>query len=52
MLPKVFSVVKLINEVFVPLQNTWLVGWLTCAFGFTVIVNVDELPVQVTPVFV
>ena len=51
-LPKVFAVVKLINEVLVPLQKTWLAGRSTCAFGFTVIVNVVGVPLQVTPALV
>ena len=31
------------------LQTTWLAGWSIVGVGFTVIVNVIELPVHVTP---
>ena len=35
-----------------PLHNTWLAGWATVGVGFTVIVNVIDGPVQVTPALV
>ncbi len=35
-----------LTEIFVPLHTTRLVGWLTCAVGFTVIVNVFAGPGQ------
>jgi hypothetical protein len=35
-----------------PLQSTWLATALTVAVGFTVMVNVDAIPTQLTPLFV
>ena len=32
-----------------PLQTNWSAGWLTVAVGFTVIVNVDDAPLQLIP---
>ena len=35
-----------------PLHNTWLATGFTAGIGFTVMVNVTGVPVQVTPPFV
>ena len=51
MIPPVLLVVN-ITEVLAVLQTTRLAGSLTCAVGFTVIVNVFGGPLQVTPLFV
>ena len=45
----------LVNTIAVddePLHNTWLATAFTVAVGFTVIVNVDAMPTQLTPLFV
>ena len=44
--------VKLIAVVEAPLQTTWLVTVFTVGTGFTVMVKVVGVPVQVTPAFV
>ena len=41
--------VKLMAVVVAPLHNVWLATAFTVGVGFTVIVNVVEVPVQVTP---
>ena len=49
--PIVFEVVNGIAVDASPAQNTTLFGWLTCPVGFTVIVIVLVVPVQLTPPF-
>ena len=50
--PPVLFVPKIIAEVLVLLQTTWLAGWITSPVGLTVIVKVLVGPVQGTPPFV
>ena len=50
--PPVAGVLKLTAVVNALLHTTWLVIVFTVAAGFTVIVNVDAVPVQVIPPFV
>ena len=45
--PTVFVVEKFTVLVAVLLQTTWLVGWLTCPDGLTVMVNVLDVPLQI-----
>jgi hypothetical protein len=47
--PPVVGVVKLVGRNEVLLHTTWLAGWLTCAVGLTVIVNVLVGPGHGTP---
>ena len=47
--PPVLFVPKIIAEVLVLLQTTWLAGWITSPVGLTVIVKVLVGPVQLTP---
>ena len=47
--PPVLFVPKIIAEVLVLLQTTWLTGWITSPVGLTVIVKVLVGPVQLTP---
>ena len=49
--PIVFELVNGIAVDAAPAQNTTLFGWLTCPVGFTVIVIVLGVPVQLTPPF-
>ena len=46
------GLVKFIAVVDPPLQTTWLGTVVTVAVGFTVIVNVDGVPTQLTAPFV
>lgn len=48
-MPPVLSVVKMVSETEAPLHTVTLSGWLTCAVGFTVMVNAVGCPVQVSP---
>ena len=41
--------VKFTGAVPAPLQTNWSAGWLTLAVGFTVMVNVVAVPVQLIP---
>ena len=44
--------VKITGAVGVLLHTVWFSGCTTCGVGFTVIVNVIGVPLQVTPAFV
>ena len=44
--------VKFTGAVEAPWHNTWLAGWFTVGFGFTVMVKVMAGPVQLTPALV
>ena len=44
--------VKFTGAVDAPWHNTWLAGWFTVGFGFTVMVKVMAGPVQLTPALV
>ncbi len=46
--PTVLSVAKVTVAVASLWQSTWLAGWFTCPAGFTVMVNVFEVPAQLT----
>ena len=52
MLPPVVGLVKFTAVVGEPLHTTWLVTGVTVAVGFTVIVKLLGVPVQVTPLLV
>ena len=52
MVPPVLGVVKLTAAVSAPLHTVWFAGWFTDPVGFTVIVKVLGVPVQVTPALV
>ena len=48
----VVAPVKITAVVGVLLHTVWFAGWFTVGIGFTVIVNVIGVPVQVTPALV
>ena len=52
MVPPVYVLLKLTAAVALLLHKDWLATGFTVADGFTVIVNVIEVPAQLTPALV